>query len=300
MKTIIYMCVILGLASQGVYAQSKSVQTEGQKQITFRNSNGWELAEMIPAETNFKVLLLPGLQGSDMVFRKLMMCAELQKYGIHSIAGNPPGFKGLCVPEGFDYSVESYAALYEKLAADENIDLIVGHSFSGNVLIEIAARGNYEGKLMMISPSLYRSAETEELLMLDNWSRKKVGEGLMWWLTYQMMGSIFKPYFTDKAELKAAVKNGKMIPRKVGRQILLGYFNHIDKHGNLTNRLLTTQTPVWYVRGTLDDIGFTAEDKAAIQKSSLVRYREVEGARHFAMIDKPSEVAKLIIESLGK
>lgn len=266
--------------------------------LTERSVRGWLLVEEVPAEAKSRVLLLPGLQGSDLVFRKLMQSAKLSANSVHVVAGNPPGFKGLPVPGGFDYSVDSYAALVEQLAEAERFDLILGHSFAANVLIEVAARGNYRGKLVLISPSLYREAETKELLMLDSMSRKPVLSGVMWWLTYMMMDSVFRPYVDDKAALDAVVRDGKRIPRSVGRNVLFGYFDHIDRHRNLSDRLLKTKIPVTYARGSKDDIRFTAEDRERLKTSSLIRVVEIDGARHFAMIDKPDEVAALIVESL--
>jgi len=264
-----------------------------------RRANGWLLVEQIPAAVAHKVLLMPGLQGSDLVFARLMQAEALQQHGVHVVAGNPPGFKGLPVPPGFDYSVPAYAGLVEELAAAEGFALILGHSFAANVLIEVAARGRYRGKLVLVSPSLHRQAETKDLLMLDAMSRKPLLRGIVWWLTYRMMASVFKPYFDDPAALRAAVRDGRRIPRCVGRKILLGYFDHLDSHGDLAVRLLQTAIPVTYVRGTRDDIAFTAADRDTLARSPLIRVREVEGARHFAMIDKPDEVAALLLEALG-
>lgn len=263
-----------------------------------RVKSGWLLVERVPEKPEHRILLLPGLQGSDLVFSKLMSSPVLTESKIHCIAGNPPGFKGQPVPSGFNFSIESFASLYEHIAQEEKIDLIVGHSFSANVLIEVAARGNYKGKIMLISPSLYREAETKELLMLDSMSRKPALSGIMWWLTYQMMSSVFKPYFSDKNDLASAVDAGKKIPRSVGKQTLLGYFNHIDKHKSLSSRLLKTGIPVFYLRGSKDDIKFTVKDKEGLMMSPLIKFFEIEGARHFAMIDNPDEIAKIIIEVL--
>ncbi len=266
---------------------------------TQRNQNGWLLVDNKPQQPTLRTLLLPGLQGSDLVFQKLLSSELLQKNGIHTIAGNPPGFKGLPPPAGFSFTIDSFASLVEQMAEQEKIDLIVGHSFAANVLIEVAARKKFKGKLMLISPSLTRDAETKELLMLDSMSRKPMVSGIMWWVTYMMMDSIFKPYFDDKASLAAVVRDGKLIPRDIGRKTMLGYFDHIDKYGNLSNRLIETEIPVMYVRGSKDDIKFTDENKKILLSSSKIQVIEVEGARHFAMLDKPDEIAGLIVKALN-
>jgi hypothetical protein len=89
--------------------------------------------------------------------------------------------------------VESYAALVETLAEAEQIDLIVGHSFAGNVLIEVAACAHYKGKLMIILPSLDGEAESKDLKKLDSMSRKPLFSLIFWWFTYMMMKSVFAP-----------------------------------------------------------------------------------------------------------
>ncbi|TAK59362.1 MAG: alpha/beta hydrolase [Bacteroidetes bacterium] len=267
--------------------------------LTQREYNGWLLVENKPNQPNYKILLLPGLQGSDLVFQKLLESDILASNGIHVIAGNPPGFKGLPVPADFNFSIESFAAQFEKIAAEEKVDLILGHSFAANVLIEVAARKTYKGMLFLISPSLTRDSETKELLMLDSFSRKPLLSGIMWWVTYMMMDSIFKPYFDDTTSLASVVRDGKKIPRDVGRKTLLGYFDNIDMHKNLAKRLVETETQVHYVRGSKDDIKFSVENKNFLQSSPKIRVHEIEGARHFAMLDKPDEVATLIVNALG-
>ena len=129
-------------------------------------------------------------------------------------------------------------------------------------------------------------------------SRKPVLSGIMWWLTYMMMSSIFKPYFDDKNSLAAVVRDAKMIPHSIGRKTLVGYFNYIDKNKNLINQLTKTKVPVYYVRGEKDDIKFTDKDKAALNSSDCIKIVEIKDARHFAMIDKPDEIAKIIVDAL--
>ncbi|MDH4220283.1 MAG: alpha/beta hydrolase [Candidatus Aminicenantes bacterium] len=265
---------------------------------TTRSCNGWLLIEERSEAPKFRVLALPGLMGSDVVFSKLMAEPSLAEAAVHIIAGNPPGFKGLPVPHDFDFSIESYAAIVESLAEAENIDLILGHSFAGNVLIEVAGRGRYKRRLMIISPSLEREAETKDLKNLDSMSRKPLIRGLFLWLTYLMMKSAFTSYFDDEELLAAVVADAKKIPRSIARKVLMGYFDHIDKHGNLAERLATTQVPVYYLRGDQDDIKLTDENRARLEAYDRVKVFDIPGARHFAMTDNPAEVAKLIIQML--
>jgi pimeloyl-ACP methyl ester carboxylesterase len=263
-----------------------------------RERSGWQLVERAPAAPRGRVLLLPGLMGSDVVFRRLLDAPALQAGRIHVIAGNPPGFKGLPVPRGFDYGVESYAELVEALAAAEDIELILGHSYFANVLIEVAARRSFRGKLVLISPSLSRASETRDLQTLDRLSRQPLLRAPVWWLTYAMMSSVFKPYFSDPALLAEVTAAGKLVPRVAARRVLVAYFDHLDRHGDLAQRLLATEVPVRYLRGSEDDIGLTAAHRAVLARNPLLSLHEVAGARHFAMCDQPEAVAQHVVDAL--
>lgn len=258
-----------------------------------RECAGWLLVEG-PAAAN-KVLLLPGLMGSDAVFAPLLAEPALEAASIQALAGNPPGFKGLPAPRDFEFTVEGYAELVENLAAAEDIGVIVGHSYSANVLIEVAARGRYSGKLVLISPSLSRAAEAKDLRDLDRFSRNRALRAPVWWLTYLMMKSVFKPYFQDPALLAEVTAAARLIPANVARRTLLGFFDHLDRHGDLAARLATTRVPVRYLRGDGDDIGFTDDQRSTLGRNPLIAVHEIPGARHFAMCDQPAAVAAHLV-----
>ncbi|MHC1738517.1 MAG: alpha/beta fold hydrolase [Ignavibacteriaceae bacterium] len=264
-----------------------------------RNTAGWLVVDQIPANPKFKVLLIPGLMGSDFVFSKLMKQNSLEDAGVHLIAGNPPGFKGNPLPGNFDFRISSYAELVESVCEAEKIDLVLGHSFGANVLIEVAFRRKYRGKVMLISPSLNRDAETKDMKMLDTYSRKKLLKGLIWTVTYASIKSAFAPYFKDPSDLATVTREAKLIPKNIASEIFLGYFNYLIGNSNLAERLIATTVPVYYLRGDKDDIGFTQEHKDTLAKSNLVSLYEIPDAHHFAMADNPAEVARLMIQMLN-
>lgn len=265
---------------------------------TIREQDGWILVETPINNPKFKVLLLPGLMGSNLVFSKLMAEKNLADARIQLTAGNPPGFKGLPVPKGFDFSIESFAEIVEKLVEKDHFDLIVGHSFSGNILIEVAARNKFKGILMLISPSLERSAEWKDIQKLDGYSRKPIINGIIWAISYAMMKSVFAPHFNDPQELKDVTSDAKKNPRAYSRKTVIGYFDHIDKHGNLAKRLIKTNIPIYYVRGDKDDIVFSQENRTIIKSCKSIEIIEIPDARHFVMVDKPADIANLIIQIL--
>jgi pimeloyl-ACP methyl ester carboxylesterase len=267
---------------------------------TQRQKDGWLLVEETPDTVRHRALLIPGLQGSDRGFSRLLVEPALSAAGVQVIAGNPPGFKGQPVPAGFDFTVEAFAQLVERLAEAEKIDLMVGHSFGANVLIEVAARGTFAGKLLLISPSLDRQAESKDLKSLDGMSRTPLLRSVIWWVTYQMMKSVYAPYIDDPALLAGLVEDGRRIPRDVGRRVLTGYFDHLDRHGSLLPRLATTRVPVAYVRGDRCDIGFTPAHRDGLAACPKISLHEIPGARHFAMVDKPAAVADVMVELLAR
>jgi pimeloyl-ACP methyl ester carboxylesterase len=262
--------------------------------------NGWLLVHEEPAAVDHRVLLLPGLLFTDLIYADMMADPAMAEANVHMIAGNPPGFKGQPAPPKFGYSVEEYAEMVEQCAASEKIDLIVGHSFFGNVCIDVAHRANFKGKLILISPSLFRMAEQSDMRTLDSASRIPVLSGITWWVTFMMLKGIFKPYFTEERQdrLDAAVADAKRTPRSVCRLLLMSLFNHINKHTDLTSRITSTTTPVYYVRGEHDNIGFTDQQRAALDACELTVVKDIEGSKHFAMMDKPKEVNQLILELL--
>lgn len=264
-----------------------------------RSRDGWLLVEMVPAVERSRALLLPGAQGSDAVFGPLLAEPALAAAGVRAIAANPPGFKGLPVPPGFDYRLESFAELVERVAAAEQCQVLVGHSLGANILIEVAARGRFRGALVLVSPALDRDAETKDLRTLAALSRNPLLRGPAWWLAYRGMRSAFKPYFTDPALLDTVTADARRIPRSVGRAVLLGYFDHLDRTGDLAARLAATTVPVIYLRGAEDDIGFTAAHRERLAANPRITVREIPHARHFAMCDRPAAVAAAIVEAVG-
>ncbi|HST38643.1 MAG TPA: alpha/beta hydrolase, partial [Conexibacter sp.] len=139
-----------------------------------REAAGWSLLENAPQQPRRRVLMLPGLFSSALFFSDVLADEALAAAGVAAMAADPPGFAGNPAPDGFDHSIASYAALVEEFAAAESIDLIVGHSFSANVAIEIAARGRFTGKLLLLSPSLSREDEEDDLRSLDEASHAPV------------------------------------------------------------------------------------------------------------------------------
>ena len=213
------------------------------------------------------------------------------------LAATPPGFGGSPVPAGFDYSVESYAALVEQLIQQEGVDALVAHSYFANVAIEVAARGWFGGRLMLLSPCLRRENEEADVRRLDRVSGVPVVRSVVWAIVYAGMKSSMRERL-PAARLDALVAEMRRNSARADRQILRGTFAHLDRCGNLGNRLIASARPAWVVRGERDEIGLLSEDETRLREAGRIELRTIPDAAHFAFVEQPRAVAVLIGELL--
>jgi pimeloyl-ACP methyl ester carboxylesterase len=85
---------------------------------------------------------------------------------------------------------------------------------------------------------------------------------------------------------------------RIGR-FLLGYFEHLDRHGNLADRLIASGRDTWLVRGERDEIGLLPEDRDRLEAASNIELRNIPDASHFAFVEQPQAVAAIIGEFLA-
>jgi pimeloyl-ACP methyl ester carboxylesterase len=261
--------------------------------------SGWEVLENEPTESQHRVLLAPGLFCTAAFFGEMLEEGTLDRSGVKALATTPPGFGGNPVPEGFDFSIESYAQLYEDFAAEQSIDLIVGHSFSANVCIEIGARGNFTGRLMLLSPSLQAEDEEEDLRQLYEAGKTPVVGSVVWlWLPTTFKKS-FRGQLPDDHydELIAEMKRN---PRRASRMQVNAFFAHVEKYGSIAGRLAESKSPAWLVRGDRDPIQDTDEEIAIVDAGATVTRKTVPDAAHFSITDNPAAVNRLIVELLNE
>ncbi|ADB52258.1 alpha/beta fold hydrolase [Conexibacter woesei] len=273
--------------------------TTGNAALRRRDTAGWTVIENDPQQPRRRVLMLPGLFCTSEFFTGVLTDEALATAGVTALAADPPGFAGLPVPGGFDFSIASYAALVEEFAAAESIDLIAGHSFGANVGIEIAARGRFRGKLLLLSPSLSREDEEEDLRSLDEASHTPIVGTLVWLginptLKHGMRGRLPEDRFD---ELFGEMKRN---PRAANRAQVVGFFEHLAAHGGeVASRLATASTPVWLGRGDRDEVGITDAELAIVDAAPHVTLKTIPGAAHFSITDTPHEVAQLVLDLLA-
>lgn len=273
--------------------------TTGSSALRRRDATGWTVIENDPEAPRRRVLMLPGLFCTSEFFTDVLADEALAAAGVAALAADPPGFAGLPVPGGFDYSIASYAALVEQFAATESIDLIVGHSFGANVGIEVAARGRFGGKLLLLSPSLSREDEEDDLRSLDEASHTPIVGTLVWLginptLKRGMRGRLPEDRFD------ALLREMKRNPRSANRAQVVGFFEHLAAHGGeVASRLATASAPVWVGRGDRDEVGITDAELTILDAAPHVTLKTIPGAAHFSITDTPHAVAQLVLDLLA-
>ncbi|MBV1855060.1 alpha/beta fold hydrolase [Catellatospora tritici] len=272
--------------------------TTGTASLRRREDDNWEIIENTPDQTASRVLMLPGLFCTAEFYTDVLSDPALAEAGVLARAADPPGFAGRPVPKGFDYRVETYADLVEQYAERESIDLIVGHSYFANVGVEIAARGRYRGKLLLLSPSFSRADEEADLLSLDGASRIPVVGTLVW----LGINPSLKKGMRDRlpsARFNELFAQMKLNSHAANRHLVTGFFDHIKRYGDLTGRLAAATTPVWVARGDRDEVGFTEQEQAGIARAPHVELKTIPGAAHFSITDTPHAVVQLVLDLLA-
>ncbi len=265
-----------------------------------RTAHGWFFVENHPQKIKYQVLLLPGLFCTDVIFTDMLNDPSMENAGIHLVAADPPGFKGMPIDDDFEISVEKYSILLEKLIQRENYDLIVGHSFFANVAIETGARNNYTGKLMLLSPSLYSGAEPFDVRVLDSMTRVPGIGYVSMQITYQMLDTIFGPYLAqeNQGKINLLVKEAQKTHQDITQKQLNAFFDHIETYENLTDRLLSANNHIFFVIGTEDNIEFSDADRNKMAGNKNITIKDIENGKHFLMIDHSQKINALIAEFL--
>ena len=240
------------------------------------------------------MLLLPG--GFCTALAYVDLVAELD--GITTLAANPPGFATNSPPPDFSYATAEYAELIERLAASENIDLLAGHSLGANILIEVAARNNFRGPIVLLDPCLrhrneYRSVRLLRRLELIPPLARRAYAATTKSFPESMQGLI-RP---DRLEV--IVADMQKTPPEQNRAVINGYFDHLEQYGTLAARLADARGEIHYVRGDAESIGFDREDIQRIVAQENVTTHAVSNSDHFTMLDNPKEVAEILAAALA-
>jgi pimeloyl-ACP methyl ester carboxylesterase len=259
-----------------------------------REHLGWFLYESGPEDAEHAVLLLPGALCSAAFYDDLIAEPSLRDASIRFAATTLPGFAGTEPLD--DVSVESYARVAGRLAADLGCDAVVGHSLGANVAVELVASGAFRGPVVLLSPSLSREDESKFPRALDVLSRGlgHLPYSLMLRLIGPAMKSSLPPARRDA--LIAELRNND--PRFLRRQTR-AYLAYLDRHGSLVSRLGDAGVPTWIVYGERDEVAITADERRALAAFPQVTIVEIPNAGHFTLNEQPGRIAELLLEALG-
>ena len=207
---------------------------------------------------------------------------------VHVVAATLPGFGR--TPHSGDFSVEHYASLAGQLARDVGADIVGGHSLGGNVALEMAASGEFDGPVLLLSPSFSGEDEAKELGGLDRLGAVPVVGRLAWPAMPKAMGKRFPA--DRRGALVAGMANND--PRFCRRGVR-AYYEYLDVHGSLVPRLCQSGVKSYVVFGDNDEIGLSDEERSGLEACADVTLIIVADATHGLIIEQPARIAELIL-----
>jgi pimeloyl-ACP methyl ester carboxylesterase len=254
----------------------------------------WDRRESGPPDAQDTVLLLPGGMCAAAQYQELMTEPELA--GVHLVAVTLPGNAGTAAPA--DVSVESYAQLAARCAADLRCAVVVGHSMGAVVALEMAASGAFSGPLVLLAPSFSRQDESVFLRALDRLAR--VLGHLPFSAMLKMVGAAVKgsPLAPGRRDELAADLR-KNDPR-VMRMAIHEYLRYLDRHRSVAPRLCQAAVPAWVVHGESGDGGVTDHERRILGACPQINLITIPGTSYFTPNEEPALVAGLVAQALSR
>ncbi|MFF3935629.1 alpha/beta fold hydrolase [Streptomyces phaeofaciens] len=252
----------------------------------------WEVRRAGPESASRRVLMIPGGLCTTEFYADVM--AEPAVAGLGLVAVTLPGFGGTEAPE--DVSMEAYARLMADFAGETGCTVVVGHSLGGNVAIEMAAAGLFDGPLVLLSPAFSRGDEMRSLAALNAVGRVP-GLGIAVWAG--MLGllprAMRRGMPPERAQALAAAMSGND-PASC-RRIVHEYYAYLDRYPSLVPRLCEAGVPAWVVRGDHDEVGLTDGERRGLEGCPQLRVVTVPDAGHAVLVDQPAAVAAVVAEA---
>ena len=252
--------------------------------------DGWNLSESGPGDAAHTVLLLPGALCTAVFFEDLMAEPRLRAASIRLVATTVQGFGGTAPPG--DLTMENYARLAGKLAADLGCDLVACHSVGANLGI---AAGEFTGPLVLLSPTFSRKDESIFPRVLDQLGR--VLGSLPYAAMFKVIGPAMKgglPPDGHEALVAELKKNDPGFVRRHTRELL----EYLDRYGTLAPRLCDAGVEAQVVFGERDDTGLADEERRVLEECPRTTITTIAGAGHFTMNQEPGRIAELVLGAL--
>lgn len=258
---------------------------------TTSTHDGWEVFETGPPEADRSVLLLPGAMCTAAFFDDVV--GEPVLADTRLVTVTVPGFGGTA-PAGA-MTLESLAGQAGKLASELGCDAVAGHSYGGNIAIEMVAGGHFAGPVLLLEPAFSREDEFTELAVLDRIGRVPGIGGLAWALVIRTIGSSMKDELPPE-RLDALVAEMKKNDPGACRSAVRHYFRYLDEHGSLVSRLCDSGARAVVVFCDRSKVGLTDAERAGLEACPTVTMVEVAESGHMVMSNQPARSAELIRE----
>ncbi len=294
-----FKLVFIGLAisaiSWGMGATMKPVEIQSDR------IDGWYVQRTVVPHPKYRVLLLPGLLGGAADYSLLMQSQDLASHGIQLVAADPPGFAGQTATAPFDYSINSFANVLSDIESKQNFDLMVGHSFFANVLTEVMKCTGPGRKYLLLSPSLQYKSEPLASRLLNSISRVPIVGNIAWKITYRALDMVLAQGLAhQKPEIiENLVREARKTPPDLEKRLMIEFYNHIEKNGDLATAIRETASHVWFAwAGDRDAITVFPNDIRTIEENPNVTIVEIPDSGHLSMIDNVPAVEALIAKIL--
>ena len=258
-----------------------------------REHLGWVVHESGPESADHTVLLLPGALATAAFYDDLLAEPQTRDASIRFVGTTLQGYGRTPAPA--DVSMENYARLAGRLAADLRCDVVVGHSLGANVALEMAAAGEFSGPLVLISPSFSRQDESKFPRALDRLA--SVLGHLPFALMLKLIGPAMKGSLPPDRRDALVSELQRNDPRFVRRQTHR-YLEYLDRQGSLAPRLCDSGVRAWVVFGERDDVGLRDDERAVLEGCPNVTMVIVPGAGHFTLNEKPGRIAELVLDAV--
>jgi pimeloyl-ACP methyl ester carboxylesterase len=262
------------------------------------STNGKVLRAGGAENPRYRVLCLPGGLATAAFYDDLLATPALTTGGVRAFATTLPGFGGVQFPAGFDASVEAHAAFAGNLASELECDAVVGHSFGGNVAIEMAAGGHFDGPVILLAPTF---SPEDEMKGLETFNRICYVPGLRALVTALVFKSFPKMLegnvpaeSVDRLAAEMASSNRSDIRTNLRRS-----YQHLYKYGTLAGRLCRSGVQAEVVFGEDDEVGLTPAERSALESCPTTRLHFVPDCGHMLPNQKPDWVAELIVATVS-
>lgn len=268
---------------------------KGHKQGEATIYNGWVVRKSGLSATDHKILFLPGALMPANSYDDLISELMLAKASLGFVLTTLPGNAG--TPALDNFSIECTAKSACKLAVNFDCDVVVGHSLGANIALEMAASGEFNGPIVLLSPSFSRKDESKFPRALDRLSL--VFGHLPYSLMFAMIGPAFKRSFPPKRADGLIAEMKKNNPRVVQKGTRL-YLKYLDHHVSLVSRLGESDAKAWVVFGDKGDVGLSDDERRGLEAYDSVSLVTISGTGHFAILEKPHQVANVVLEAVSK